>query len=223
MSRILVAEDEPRIASFLSKGLRASGFDVEVADDGEVAARLARDEDFDLLLLDLGLPGREGLDVLAEIRDRGDRLPIIILTADDEVDTTVRSLDLGADDYITKPFVFEELAARIRARLRSGEPSAALTIEAGAVVLDVRSRTISVDGVRHQLTAREYALAEVLLGHQGEALPRDELLAAVWPDEKPGSNVLDVYILYLRRKIGAERIQTVRGVGYSFVPAPDPA
>jgi DNA-binding response OmpR family regulator len=218
MSRILVAEDEPRIAAFLHKGLRAAGYVTTVVVDGVEAAEQARDEAFDLLILDLGLPGLDGLAVLARIRARRDQLPVIILTARDAVPDRVAGLDLGADDYLVKPFSFEELLARVRARLRDqGEP-AARTLRAGPVRLDLVRRTAVVDGREVELTAREFLLAETLMRHPGQVLSREQLLDRVWGlAHDPGSNVVDVYVGYLRRKLGADLIQTVRGMGYRLV------
>jgi DNA-binding response OmpR family regulator len=218
MSRILVAEDEPRIAAFLQKGLRAAGYVTTVVVDGVEAAEQARDEAFDLLILDLGLPGLDGLAVLARIRARREQLPVIILTARDAVPDRVAGLDLGADDYLVKPFSFEELLARVRARLRDqGEP-AATTLRAGPVRLDLVRRTAVVDGREMELTAREFLLAETLMRHPGQVLSREQLLDRVWGlAHDPGSNVVDVYVGYLRRKLGADLIQTVRGMGYRLV------
>jgi DNA-binding response OmpR family regulator len=215
MARILIAEDEPRIASFLEKGLRANGFSTLVVGDGIEATAMARDDDFDLVVLDLGLPRRDGLEVLKAIRRRGERLPVVILTARSEVGSTVAGLDGGADDYVTKPFRFEELLARIRVRLRSESAGELTMLHAGAVRLDLRTRRAIIAGREVELTAREFALAEMLLRHPNHVLSREQLLSNVWGyDFDPGSNVVDVYIRYLRRKLGADVIETVRGMGY---------
>jgi DNA-binding response OmpR family regulator len=215
MNRILIAEDEPRIAAFLEKGFRANGFTVMVADDGPTAADAARDADFDLLILDLGLPGADGQQVLREIRSRGDRLPVIILTARRGIGDTVAGLEGGADDYVTKPFRFEELLARVRARLRSTGTAEATSLDVAGVSLDLRTRRALVDGREVELSAREFILAETLLRHPGQVLSREQLLSHVWGyDFDPGSNVVDVYVGYLRRKLGRDRIETVRGMGY---------
>jgi DNA-binding response OmpR family regulator len=218
MSRILIAEDEPRLSSFLEKGLRAAGYATTVCDDGIKAAALARDDEFDLLILDIGLPGQDGFTVLRTLRARGERLPVLILTARDEVADTVTGLDIGADDYVTKPFIFEELLARVRARLRAGGGEAggdSLVLEAGGVTLDVRTRRAATDGADVELTAKEFALLETFLRHPGQVLSREQLLSHVWGyDFDPGSNVVDVYVGYLRRKLGPERFETVRGMGY---------
>jgi DNA-binding response OmpR family regulator len=226
MTRVLIAEDEERIVSFLEKGLRASGYTTVAVGTGPDALALARDDSFDLLLLDLGLPGLDGHDVLRTMRSRGEAMPVIILTARDSVDETVAGLDGGADDYVTKPFRFEELLARIRLRLRDGGGAEPSVLRAGPVSLDLRSRRASVhdpaattgNGTRVvELTAREFALAEVFLRHPGQVLSREQLLSHVWGyDFDPGSNVVDVYVRYLRRKLGESVIETVRGMGYRF-------
>jgi DNA-binding response OmpR family regulator len=218
VNRILIAEDEPRIAAFLEKGLRANGFSPTVVDDGWAAAGAARDDDFDLLILDLGLPGRDGQAVLRELRGRGERLPVIILTARKGIGDTVAGLEGGADDYVTKPFRFEELLARVRARLRDPGTPQATVVEAADVRLDLRTRRASVGDRDVELSAREFVLAETLVRHAGQVLSREQLLSHVWGyDFDPGSNVVDVYVGYLRRKLGRDRIETVRGMGYRFV------
>jgi len=215
MNRILIAEDEPRIASFLTKGLRAAGYVTTVVESGVDAAAYARSADFDALILDLGLPGQDGLSVLTQIRARGERIPVIVLTARDAVPDRVTGLDQGADDYMTKPFSFEELLARLRARLRDRGRDTPTTLRAGAVVIDLVRRTVSVGGQQVELTAREFLLAETLMRHPGQVLSREQLLDRVWGlAHDPSSNVVDVYIGYLRRKLGQELIHTVRGVGY---------
>jgi DNA-binding response OmpR family regulator len=218
MSRILIVEDEPGIASFLEKGLRAEGFSTMVVDDGSSAARIARDDSFDLMILDLGLPGKDGRDVLAEIRRRGERLPVIILTARKSVQDTVAGLEGGADDYVTKPFSFQEVLARIRVRLRDAPTADTNTLESGRIALDLRTRKARVNGAEVDLSAREFALAETLMRHPGQVLSREQLLSHVWGyDFDPGSNVVDVYVGYLRKKLGEDAIKTVRGMGYRFV------
>jgi DNA-binding response OmpR family regulator len=218
MSRILIAEDEPGIASFLKKGLKSEGFTAFVVEDGLSAISAARDTDFDLMILDLGLPGMDGHQVLAEIRRKGTRMPVIILTARKGVGDTVASLEGGADDYVTKPFSFSEMLARIRLRLRYGDDRTDVTVlESGAVALDLRTRKVGVGGKEVELSAREFALAETLMRHPGQVLSREQLLSHVWGyDFDPGSNIVDVYIGYLRRKLGEGTIETVRGMGYRF-------
>ncbi len=215
MSRILIAEDEARIASFLEKGLRANGFATEVASDGEAALSLALTGRFDLLILDLGLPGRDGLEVLRDLRDAGRDVPVVILTARDGVRDTVAGLEGGADDYITKPFRFEELLARVRVRLRGERAAEATVLRVDDLALDLRTRQAMVEGKAVDLSAREFALADVFFRHPGQVLSREQLLSYVWGyDFDPGSNVVDVYVGYLRRKLGRERIVSVRGMGY---------
>ena len=219
MNRILIAEDESRIASFLEKGLRAEGFTTLVADDGVSASRVARDDAFDLMILDLGLPGMDGSEVLAEIRRRGERMPVIILTARKSVHDTVAGLEGGADDYVTKPFSFQEILARVRVRLRETPTADTTVLETGGISLNLRTRKVSVDGADIDLSAREFSLAETLMRHPGQVLSREQLLSIVWGyDFDPGSNVVDVYVGYLRRKLGVGTIDTVRGMGYRFVP-----
>jgi DNA-binding response OmpR family regulator len=215
MTRILIAEDEERIVSFLEKGLRSAGFTTVAAATGPDAEALARDDTFDLVILDIGLPGIDGHEVLRRIRARGERLPVIVLTARDGVGDTVAGFEGGADDYVTKPFRFEELLARIRARLRDPEVTTTWQLEAGAIVLDLRTRRATVEGREVELTAREFALLETLLRHPDHVLSREQLLSHVWGyDFDPGSNVVDVYVRYLRRKLGPDAIETVRGMGY---------
>lgn len=219
MTRILIAEDEHRISSFIDKGLRAQGFSTMIVDNGLDAATMTRDDDFDLAVLDLGLPGQDGLQALAEIRRRGNRLPVIILTARDAVPDRIAGLDRGADDYMTKPFSFEELLARIRVRLRDTGTTEITTLSAGGVVLDLRTRRVSIDNTSVELTAREYRVLEMFLRHPGQVLAREQLLSHVWGyDFDPGSNIVDVYIRYLRKKLGRDVIETVRGMGYRLSP-----
>jgi DNA-binding response OmpR family regulator len=215
MTRILIAEDEPRLAAFLDKGLRAQGFTTTVVSDGAEASAMAQDEEFDLLVLDLGLPGKQGAEVLRDMRLAGQRMPVLILTARDDLDSTVAGLEGGADDYVTKPFKFEELLARIRARLREQPEPEQTVLEAGGVTLDMRARRASVEGRTIELSAREYTMLEVLMRHAGQVLSREQLLSHVWGyDHDPGSNVVDVYVGYLRRKLGPDVIETARGMGY---------
>ncbi len=217
MTRILIAEDEARIASFLEKGFRANGFSTNVAADGEEAIQLAQAEEFDLVILDLGLPGMDGLEVLRELRQEDRRLPIVILTARDTVGDTVAGLEGGADDYIAKPFRFDELLARVRARLRGGRTALPNVVSVGDASLDLGTRQAIVNGKTVGLSAREFALAEVFFRHPGWVLTRERLLREVWGvDHDQGSNVVDVYVGYLRRKLGDDRITSVRGLGYRF-------
>ncbi len=215
MTRILIAEDEQRIVSFLEKGLRGSGFSTVAVHDGPTAVALARDDSFDLMILDLGLPQMDGMEVLNTIRARGERLPVIVLTARDSIEDTVSGLEQGADDYMTKPFRFEELLARVRLRLRGQDQGESTVLSAGPVVLDLRTRRAEVDGTSIELTAREFALLSTFLRNAGQVLTREQLLDHVWGyDFDPNSNVVDVYVRYLRKKLGEGVITTVRGMGY---------
>jgi len=215
---LLIVEDERRVASFLERGLRAEGYAVTVARDGDRAARLAVGEPFSLVILDLRLPGKDGLAVLREIRAAKPTLPVLILTALDDLPSKVEGLNAGADDYLTKPFAFEELVARIRAHLRRQEERADV-LRVGDVQLDLRTHRVERGGVPISLTPREFALLELFLRHSGQALTRVQILNQVWGyDVDPSSNVVDVYVRYLREKLdlpGSEAfIETVRGVGY---------
>ena len=215
MKRILIAEDEPGMASFLEKGLVSRGYAAKVVSDGAQAIAIANDEDFDLLVLDLGLPDVDGLSVLRELRRRGEHLPVLILTARDDLSDKIEGLDAGASDYVTKPFKLDELLARVRVQLREGSGSEPTVLEAGGVTLDIRTRKAMVSGRAVDLTAREFTMLETFMTHQGQVLSREQLLAQVWGyDYDPGSNVVEVYIRYLRRKLGDELIETVRGMGY---------
>lgn len=219
MSQILIAEDEERIASFVAKGLRAAGYSPTVVPTGTEAIDLASTGEFDLLVLDLGLPDRDGFEVLSTIRGQGGTMPVIILTARSSVTDTVTGLESGADDYMAKPFRFDELLARIRLRMQTTQ---AKTTEGELVhrglELDVRTRRAKIDGTEIDLSGREFMLAEELIRHAGQVLSREQLLSRVWGyDFDPGSNVVDVYVRYLRNKIGVDRIETVRGMGYRMV------
>jgi DNA-binding response OmpR family regulator len=215
MNRILIVEDEARITSFLEKGLTANGFVTSVAGDAREGLERARSGGFDLVILDLGLPDRDGMEVLSELRETDSRTPVIILTARDGVTDTVRGLESGADDYVPKPFRFEELLARVRLRLRDQRAPEPTVLRAGDAVLDLRTRRVTVTDRNVELTAREFALAETFFRHPGQVLSREQLLSHVWGyDYDPGSNVVDVYVGYLRKKLGEGRITTVRGMGY---------
>jgi len=219
MNRILIAEDEPRLASFLEKGLRSNGFATTTVGDGAKAVIIADDEDFDLLVLDIGLPVKDGFTVLQELRAAGQRMPVIILSARDDVRDKVSGLEYGADDYVTKPFRFEELLARVRVRLRADGVAEPTVLRAGDLTLDLRTRRASVDGRHIDLSAREFTMLEVFMRHAGQVLSREQLLSHVWGyDYDPGSNVVDVYVGYLRKKLGRDRIQTMRGMGYLIAP-----
>jgi DNA-binding response OmpR family regulator len=218
VNRILIAEDEPRIASFLEKGLRARGYSTMVCGTASETLDLAVSGEFDLLILDLGLPDRDGADVLRELREHDQRLAVIVLTARDSVGDTVSALETGADDYVTKPFRFDELVARVGVRLRDQRAPETTVLTAGGARLDLVSRRLESGGeggVRHDLTAREFALAEFFFRHPGQVLSREQILSHIWGyDYEPDSNIVDVYVGYLRRKLGPGRISTVRRMGY---------
>jgi DNA-binding response OmpR family regulator len=223
VNRILIVEDEARIASFVEKGLKANGYVTAVAERGVEGLSMARAGGFDLVILDLGLPDRDGMEVLGELREHDSRLPVIILTAREGVSDKVRGLDSGADDYVTKPFSFEELLARVRVRLREERAPEETTLRVGEVALDLRTRRVTVGDRTFELTAREFALAETFFRHPGQVLSREQLLSHVWGyDYDPGSNVVDVYVGYLRKKLGEGRIATVRGMGYRLEGAAPP-
>ncbi|MFD4375263.1 response regulator transcription factor [Streptomyces sp. NPDC058486] len=216
MNRVLIAEDEERIASFVEKGLRANGFTTTVAADGDTALALALTGAFDLMVLDIGLPGRDGFTVLRELREARVTLPVLVLTARDSVRDTVAGLEGGADDWMTKPFRFEELLARIRLRLRTAARAPEVTVlRSGDLGLDLRTRRARSGDRTVDLTAREFVLLELFLRHPGQVLSREQILSHVWGyDFDPGSNIVDVYVRALRKKLGAERLETVRGMGY---------
>ncbi|MEM7063972.1 MAG: response regulator transcription factor [Cyanobacteria bacterium P01_B01_bin.77] len=218
MKRILIAEDEARVAAFLDKGLQANGFITAIATTGPEVVTHALDEDYELIVLDLGLPGQDGLSVLEDLRGQGCQIPIIILTARDDIKDKLTGFELGADDYVTKPFRFEELLARIRARLRTATLAASeqdWKLSHHNVVLNLRTRLVYVGEKTIELSAREFTLAETFMNHPGQVLSREQLLDRVWGyDYSPGSNVVDVYVGYLRKKLGSALIETVRGMGY---------
>ena len=215
MKRILVVEDEERIASFLEKGLKANGFTTTTAGTGEQALALSRTGEFDLVILDIGLPDKSGFEVLGDLRARDKRIPVVILTARDSVADTVHGLETGADDYVSKPFRFEELLARIRVQLREERAPEPTKLRTGDAELDLRTRRVSHRGKTMELSAREFALAELFFRHPGQVLTREQILSHVWGyDYDPGSNIVDVYVGYLRKKLGDDLIRTVRGMGY---------
>ena len=223
MPHILIAEDEERIAAFVAKGLRAAGYEATAVTSGAEAIARVEAGGVHLLVLDLGLVDMDGFEVLRRLRDTGRTIPVIVLTARSSVTDTVTGLESGADDYMAKPFRFEELLARVRLRLRA-QPSAAVgepsVLTHGPLHLDLRTRRIRVGDQEVDLSAREFALAETFLRNPGDVLTRERLLSEVWGyDFDPGSNVVDVYVRYLRRKVGPEHFDTVRGVGYRLVDA----
>jgi DNA-binding response OmpR family regulator len=220
-NRVLIVEDEDRIASFVAKGLRSNGFVPTCVGDGVSALDVALSGEVDLVVLDLGLPDMDGFTVLRRLRAAGSGLPVVVLTARDGVRDTVAALEGGADDYMSKPFRFEELLARVRLRLRPDRAPDPTVLRCGDLALDLRTRRAHADGRVVDLTAREFVLAETFLRHPGHVLAREQLLSAVWGyDYDPGSNVVDVYVGYLRRKLGPGRISTVRGMGYRLENRP---
>jgi DNA-binding response OmpR family regulator len=220
MTLILVVEDEERISSFLAHGLESAGFTVQVAPTYREGLHIALDGVAQLIILDIGLPDGDGMQLLKEVRKHHITTPVIVLTARSSVDDRVAGLEGGADDYIPKPFHFAELLARVRVRLRVAETEAptgnqALSLEAGNLKLDLLTRQATIDARVIDLSAREFTMAETLLRHQGRVLSREQLLDQVWGyDHDPGSNIVEVYIAYLRQKLGKDRIETVRGMGY---------
>ena len=217
--RVLVVEDEPAIADFVQRGLESEGFEVVCAGDGIEGERRALQETVDLVILDLMLPGRDGLDVLSRVRARKPLLPMIVLSARAEIDDRVAGLDAGATDYLVKPFSFEELAARVRAHLRVPGQHDATRLQAAGIELDLVRRLATRDGEEVRLSSREFELLAYFMRHPGQALTREQILSAVWGyDFDPGTNVVEVYVGYLRRKLArADRpapIETVRSVGY---------
>lgn len=219
--RILAIEDEPAILRLLERGLGAVGHEVTSAATGEEGAILAEDTTIDLVLLDISLPELDGHDVLSRIRARRPGLPVLMLTARDDMPNKLKALNAGADDYITKPFAFDELIARIGAMTRHLDVNDISTIVVGDVRLDIVARCAWRGERRIELTAREFALLEHLLRHADETVSRAQILADVWgPDMDPGSNVVDVYVRYLRGKLGEPSpITTLRGAGYRYEPA----
>jgi len=223
--RILVVEDESRVRSFVRRGLVEAGMAVDLAEDGEQALALARSVSYDAIVLDLGLPDRDGLEVLREIRARGCPAPVLVLTARDAVEDRVRGLDGGADDFLVKPFNFDELVARVRALGRRTGADTGAVLEVADLRLDPRSRRVDRGGQELTLTAKEFALLEYLVRHAGEVVTRTMIAEHVWNlDFDSFSNVIDVYIRYLRRKIDdpfeTKLIHTRRGIGYVLQPRP---
>lgn len=223
MNRILIVEDEIHIINPVEKGLRTQGFVTAVAKDGRTAIDMAREADFDLVLLDIGLPDVDGWVVLKELRDRGEQMPIIMLTARDDIRDKIAGLDGGANDYVTKPFSFQELLARIRLRLRESintQEKEEQFLQVSNITLNLHTHQVFVEDRVIELPAREFTLLETLMKSPGLAVGRDRLLKKVWGyDYDPGTNVVDVYIGYLRKKLGAYSIETIRGIGYRLYTA----
>ena len=214
--RILVIEDEPRILGFLKVGLEAEGFAVDGADNGDSGLALALAEAYELVVLDLQLPQRDGLQLLEELHRSRPELPVLILSARTDLPTKLRSFQLGANDYLSKPFSFDELVARVRVQLRHGSSDDASTVRVGGLVLDLARRRARVDDTVTDLSDREFRLLYHLVAHAGEVVSRERLLSEVWGYSfDPGSNVVDVCVRRLRKKLGpASPIETVRHAGY---------
>jgi two-component system copper resistance phosphate regulon response regulator CusR len=219
--RVLVAEDDKPVASFLRKGLEAENYAVDIASDGKEAMFMASEYDYDLVILDLGLPQSDGLEVLRHVRQKKDSLPVLVLTGRSRVEDRVMGLNIGADDYLTKPFSYTELSARIRALLRRGTRPAQSTLRVADLVIDRIERTVKRGERRIELTPKEFALLEYLMRNAGHRVTRAMIIEHVWNlSFDTMTNVVDVYINYLRRKIdeGSDNrlIRTVRGVGYQL-------
>jgi two-component system copper resistance phosphate regulon response regulator CusR len=219
--RVLVIEDERKVALALRQGLEGEHYQVEIAASGEDGFFTALSRSFDVIVLDLMLPGRSGLDVLATLRRQGHRTPVLVLTAKDTVADRVVGLDTGADDYLVKPFAFAELVARLRALVRRGRPAPASRLRLSDLEVDVPTRTVTRAGETIDLTAREYELLEYLVRHDGAVVSREMLAHDVWREPSRGTpldNVIDVHIARLRKKVDTEGrvklIQTIRGVGF---------
>jgi DNA-binding response OmpR family regulator len=216
---ILVVEDEPAIADFVERGLRAEGHAVTAARDGVEGTRLAKAGEVDLVILDLMLPGRDGSEVLADVRETRPQLPVIVLTARSDTEDKVALLDLGASDYVTKPFSFDELAARVRAHLRDRDEASSTRLQAGDIRLDLLSRRVDRSGINVRLSATEFKLLAYFMRNRGQVLSQSEILRAVWGHSQDASTaVVGVYVGYLRRKLALSGrpapIQTVRSAGY---------
>jgi len=219
--RILVVEDERKVAQAVREGLEAESYSVSLAHTGEEGFFLANSEHFDLVVLDVMLPGRNGIEVLAAMRKRGLKTPVILLTAKDAVEDRVVGLDTGADDYLVKPFAFPELSARIRALLRRGKAEPAVTLDLEDLHMDLLRRTVTRADQPLELTTREYELLEYLLRHQGQVVSREMLAREVWKEtvrHSPLDNVIDVHMVRIRRKVdegfATKLVHTVRGVGF---------
>ncbi len=216
---VLLIEDEPGIVDFVRRGMEAEGFDVQAALDGAEGERRALREGFDAVVLDLMLPGRDGLEVLASLRAAKPSLPVIVLTAKGELEDRVAGLDAGAVDYLVKPFSLAELMARVRAQLRAATQNATTTLRGEDIEVDLLTRRVLRAGVPVALSTTEFELLVYLLRHRGQVLSREQILSAVWGYEHdPATNIVDVYVGYLRRKLARPEspapIQTVRAVGY---------
>jgi len=218
--KILLVEDDPGIARLISRTLEQAGYDVEVAYDGSAGLTTARESSYGLLILDVMLPGIDGWRICEELRERGNRVPILMATARDMVDDRVRGLEIGADDYISKPFQIEELVARVRALLRRDKIHRARVIRVADLVIDTAQRQVTRAGISIGLSHKEYELLEALASHESQVLTREIIQERVWMDQDSYSNTVDVYINMLRKKIDAghnvKLIQTIRGWGYTL-------
>jgi two-component system copper resistance phosphate regulon response regulator CusR len=219
--RILIVEDERKVAEVVARGLRAESYAVDFAADAETASAMARGSDYDLIILDLGLPGMDGTQFLRRIRGRNPRVPILVLTARDAMASKVECFEAGGDDYLTKPFAFAELVVRVKALLRRGSSDASNVVRVGDFVLDRLSQRVTRAGQRIELTAKEYSLLDYLASHPGRVLSRTMIVEHVWDQSFEGlSNIVDVYVRHLRSKIDdpfeTKLIRTVRGAGYRF-------
>jgi DNA-binding response OmpR family regulator len=214
---VLVVQDEASVASFLKRGLEAEGFAVRTACDGAEGLEMSKSLDFDLIVLDLVLPTVSGDEILARLRAGGSSVPVIMLTAQDAVTDRVAMLNAGADDFVTKPCSFDELLARIRARLRTADQPVSTTVSYGRVTIDTSTREAHIGGRSVELSPREFALLETLMHHAGQVMSQPQLLDQVWGyDRDPSSNVVEVYVGYLRKKLERDVVETVRGAGYRF-------
>ena len=218
--RLLIAEDDPQLGDGLTVGLRQDGYAVDWVKDGQAADLALQNGEYDLLVLDLGLPRLDGMAVLKALRGRGQTLPVLILTARDAVDDKIAGLDGGADDYLIKPICIDELSARVRAMIRRAAGRAQPLLRLGDLALDPASRQVTLAGAPVELSMRELALLQVLMEHPGRVMSRAQLESSIygWKDE-PDSNALEVHIHRLRKKLGAERIKTLRGIGYTMPAA----
>jgi two-component system OmpR family response regulator len=219
--RLLLVEDDAKLAHAVGRGLRHEGYAVDVASDGDAALLQAAVYDYDGILLDVMLPGRDGLEVCTELRERGCWAPVLMLTARGQVGDRILGLDVGADDYLAKPFDFGELLARLRALLRRTPGERPVRLEIGDLVVDPAAHRVTRAGTTVELTAREFAVLEFLARHPGQAVTRTHLLEHVWDENYEGStNIVDVYVGYLRKKLeqpfGAPMIRTIRGVGWTL-------
>lgn len=215
--RVLVVEDEPKLGAFLKRGLSEAGFDVHHTPNGDEGYELAKEKPWDVIVLDIMLPGRDGLSILKQLRKQRNAVPVILLTARSELDERLEGLDCGADDYLTKPFFLEELIARIHALIRRLSRDQLSLLEVGPIKLNLLTRELEIEGQAIDLTTREFSLLEYLCRSPGRILSRTQIYERVWGyDFDPRTNLVDVYVGRLRKKLGAaaEWLETVRGVGY---------